>query len=93
MTKIKLPNLKRTPRFLAERAFLSFLVLLAFCLIFGAAIFYRYNVLAKKANSEVNKNYLSFDEKTFQGVLKIWQEREKRFKEVDSKTYPNPFVD
>lgn len=93
MAKFKLPNLKGIPRFLAERAFLSFLVLLVFCLIFGGAVFYRYNILAKNTGSEVSKNYLSFDEKTFRNVLEIWREREKRFEETDSKIYPNPFVD
>jgi len=59
--------------------------------IFGGFIFYKYNILAQKAEPEITEKPLQFKEKTYQDVLKIWQEKEKRFNEADLKEYPDPF--
>ena len=68
-----------------------FLGLLAIALIFGVIIYYQYNILAKKEESQALKEPLQFQEETYQNVFRIWQEREKKFREADSKEYPNPF--
>ena len=83
--------LKGLPRVLAERAFLTFLFLFLMVLIIGGIVFYKYNVLAKKAEPQILEQPFQFQEKTYQSVLKAWQEKEKRFKETDLKEYPNPF--
>ncbi|HUW71945.1 MAG TPA: hypothetical protein VMV66_01975 [Candidatus Humimicrobiaceae bacterium] len=84
-------SLKRLLLSLGERAFLVFLGLLAIALIFGVIIYYQYNILAKKEESQALKEPLQFQEETYQNVFRIWQEREKKFREADSKEYPNPF--
>lgn len=76
---------------LGERAFLIFLGLLVIALIFGAIIYYQYNILAKKEESQVLKEPFQFQEETYQNVFRIWQEREKKFEEADLKEHPNPF--
>jgi len=83
--------LKRLPRILGEKAFLAFLGLLFLALIFGGIIFYQYNILVKKAEVQIIEEPLQFQEKTYQDISKIWQEREKKFQEADLKTYPDPF--
>jgi len=83
--------LKKLPRTLGERAFLTFLGLLLIALIFGGLVFYKYSILVEKAEPEISEIPLKFKEKTYQDVLKIWQEKEKRFEEADLKEYPNPF--
>ena len=83
--------LKGLPRVLAERAFLTFLFLFLMVLIIGGIVFYKYNVLAKKAEPQILEQPLQFQEKTYQSVLKVWQEKEKRFKAADFKEYLNPF--
>jgi len=82
---------KKLLRVLGERAFLTFLGLLIITLIFGGFIFYKYSILAAKMEPQVTEKPLQFKEKTYQAVLKFWQEKEKRFKEVDLKEYSNPF--
>jgi len=82
---------KKLPRTLGERAFLTFLGLLLIALIFGGLVFYKYSILVEKAEPEISEIPLKFKEKTYQDVLKIWQEKEKRFEEADLKEYPNPF--
>ena len=72
---------------MAERAFLSFLILLLISLILGGLIFYQYNILPKKKEVGPAENPLQFQEKTYQAVLKTWQEREKRFEETATKEY------
>ena len=83
--------LKKLPRTLGERAFLTFLGLLLVALIFGGIIFYQYNILVKKAEVQITEELLQFQTNTYQDVLKIWQEREKKFQETDFKEYPDPF--
>jgi hypothetical protein len=83
--------LKKLPRILGEEVFLTFLGLLIFSLVLGALTFYKYNLLAKKIEPQITERPLKFKEKTYEDVLKIWQEREERFKEADLKEYPNPF--
>jgi len=88
--KIK-DSLKRLPRTLAENAFLTFLGLLVIALILGGLVFYKYSILTKKVEPQVIKEPLQFKEKTYEEILKVWQEKEKRFQETDFKEYPNPF--
>ena len=93
---IKFPKIKpneiatffrKAPRIIAERAFLSFLALFFISLIAGGLIFYQYNILAKKKEANPAENPLQFNEKTYEDVLKIWQEREKKLKEAGTKKY------
>ena len=95
LKKIKIKKigsfLKKLPRILGERAFLTFWGLVILALIFGAIVFYKYNFLTKKSEPQVPESPLKFKEKIYEDVLKIWQEREERFKKADLKEYPNPF--
>lgn len=83
--------IKRLPKMLAENSFLTFLAFFLIGLIFGCLVFYKYGILIQKAKPEAIEEPLKFDEETYQDILKIWQEKEKKFKEVDFKEYPNPF--
>jgi cbb3-type cytochrome oxidase subunit 3 len=84
-------SLKRLLFTMAEKAFLTFLGLFVIALIFGAIIYYQYNILAKEEEAPTIKEPLQFQEKTYQNVSRIWQKREKNFEEADQKEYPNPF--
>ena len=83
--------LKKLPRTLGEKSFLTFLGLLLISLIFSGFIFYKYSFLAEKEKLEVLEKPLKFNEKVYQDVLKIWQEKEKKFEETNFKKYPDPF--
>ncbi len=93
--QIKLKKIKdflnKIPRTLGERAFLTFFGFLLIALIAGCLIFYKYSVLAEKETPEISGAHLQFKETTFQKVLEVWQEKEKRFKAADTKEYPDPF--
>jgi len=82
---------KKLPLALAEKAFLSFLGLFLLGSIFGGFIFYKYSVLANKAEPQTVETQLQFREKTYQEILKIWQEKEERTETAESKEYKNPF--
>ena len=94
LKKIKLKKVKiffrELPRFLSENAFLTLLGLLLFSLILGAFTFYQYSILAEKVKPEVTDEPLQFKEKTYQAILKTLEEKERKFKETDSKKYFNP---
>lgn len=100
--KISLPNrytipavikfFKKLPKILGERAFIFFLILLFLALIFGGLVFYKYSILAQKAEPEIFEKPLKFKEETYQEVLKTWKERQKIFEETELKTYPDPFL-
>ncbi len=72
---------------MAERAFLSYLILLLISLISGGFIFYQYNILANKKEAKILENPLQFNEKIYKDVLNIWQERGKKFRETGTKKY------
>ena len=97
ITGIKFNTIKiffrKLPRILGEKAFLSFLALLFLDLIFSGLVFYKYSVLIqnKKLDIPQAEKPIQFKEKTYQDVLTIWQKKEKRFQETETKIYPNPF--
>ncbi|MBU4299410.1 hypothetical protein KJ636_05205 [Patescibacteria group bacterium] len=90
LNKIKV-FLKKLPRILGERAFLTFLGLLFLSLLFGGSLFYYYDILIQKQKTEVQFKPERFKEEVFNNVLKEWEEREKRLKEAELKEYLNPF--
>ena len=81
----------KLPRFLGERAFLTFLGFAAIAIILGGFIFYKYSVLTKKAELEVVPKSIHFNEELYQKILEEWEIREQKFQETDFKTYPDPF--
>lgn len=98
MLKVKLRKLnkiakflKKTPRFLAERAFLASLVFIFLAVILGVLVFYKYSFLAEKREPEIPEESLFFDEKTFKEILRIRQERQERFQNAAPKEHLNPF--
>jgi len=69
------------------------LILFILSLAIGANLFYKYSVLAERAEPEILEQTVLFKEITYQKILKVWQEREKRFEEADSREYSNPFLE
>jgi len=82
---------KKLPRILGEKAFLTFLFLLFISLILGGIIFYKYSILAEKAELRTIEEPLQFEEKIYQKILNEWGTREKIFKEAELKEYPDLF--
>ena len=85
---------KKLPRTLGEKSLLTFFILLTFAIIIGCLIFYKYSPATKFGGGgepEAPKTLLEFQEKTYEEVLKVWQEKEKKFEETDLKLYPDPF--
>ncbi len=76
---------------IAKHVFLACLFLFFLSLIFGAILFYKYNILFQRAELEVLEKPFLSEEKTYQEVLEVWQEHERIFKEADFKEYPDPF--
>ena len=83
--------LKRVPKILGEHTFLTIVALFFLSLILGGFIFYKYCILVEKAEPQIIKKPLQFEQNFYQKILEEWIEREKRFKETDFKKYPNPF--
>jgi len=97
MSRIKFNKIKvffsKLPRILGEKAFLFFLALLFLALIFSGIVFYRYSFLIQNKKPEISQSEkpIQFKEKIYQDILQIWQEREERFNEAETKQYPDPF--
>lgn len=81
----------KLPESLGEHAFAAFLVLFIISIIIGALIFYKYSVLAGGREIEIIEKAFQFKEKNYQEILKIWEEREKKFQEAGLKNFLNPF--
>jgi len=95
--KVKINKLKKflskVPLIITMHSFRACLILFILSLAIGANLFYKYNILAQRAEPESLEPSVLFKEKTYQQVLKIWQERDKRFQEADFKEYSNPFLE
>lgn len=93
--KIKIKKIenfsKKLPRILGEKAFFVSLLFILFSLVLGGLLFYQYSILAKKTEPKITEASFQFQEKIYEDILKIWQEREKRFEAADTKGYPDPF--
>ncbi len=87
----KLKRLSRFPAWLAVHAFLTFMMLFVLAVGIGGLVFYQYNVLAEKTESRVEEQPSQFKEEVYKEVLDEWTDREKRFSETDTQTYPDPF--
>lgn len=82
---------KKLPMISGKHAFFTFLVFLLLALILGGFVFYKYSILIEKLEPQLLEKPIQFNEKIYQKILKIWEEREKVFKETETKTYSNPF--
>ncbi len=87
----QIAKIKKLPWILAEHAFLTFLFFLFLVLILGGFIFYKYSILVEKKEPEILGKTFQFEEKTYQEILKEWQEREEKFEMASEKEYSNPF--
>ena len=87
MKKINLGKI----RWLAEHAFWIFLTSVLLALILGGIIFYKYYILVRGAEPEIQEVPLQFKKDLSQEILAEWANREKRFQEAQTKEYPDPF--
>jgi len=85
--------LNKVPLAISMHAFWACLVLFILSSVIGANLFYKYSILAERAEPGSLEQVVFFKEKTCQQILKIWQERDKRFQEADLKEYPDPFLE
>jgi len=76
---------------LAEKAFLTFLSLFFLALIFGAFLFYKNVILAKKIRPEALERPLQFNEGLLRKILSEQENRKVKFEETEKKQYPDPF--
>ncbi len=94
--KVKTKNIKdfskKIPKKLAVYAFLTFLGILLIFSIISVFIFYQNVILAQRKEIEVSESPLGFDKITYQQILDIWEQKEKRFNELDSEEYLNIFI-
>ncbi len=83
----------RVLRIIGRHSFLFFLVFVFFGLVFGGVLFYQYYLLVEKIEPEIAGKQIYFQEEIYLEILEEWKKQEKKFKEVDSKTYLNPFLE
>ncbi len=89
---LKKAFLFKLPWIAARHAFFACIAIFLISFLIGVAIFSKnyFSIQVKKAEAVEDKSY--FNEKSYEQLLKYWQENEKKFNEADSKIYPNPFV-
>ncbi len=84
--------LKKLPIVLGENAFLIFLGLLLLSLNFGGIVFFRYYTLSEKEVPQIIDGQLQFNNKAYQEILEIWEERDQKFEKTTLKEYVSPFM-
>ena len=83
---------KKLLRILGENPFLASLTFILISLILGSMVFYKYSVLVEEKKLETLIKPPLLEEEILKDVLKIWQDRQKKFDEAGFKEYPNPFI-
>ena len=96
--RMKIPKIKNLrkkvknfPKILAQRAFLTFFLFLFFFLILGGLIYYKYLILEMKKEPELSQRVFEFNQKNYQKVLEILDEKEKKFNLIESGQFRDPF--
>lgn len=79
-------------RFIGERLFLNFLLVVVLAIIIGGFIMYRYVFLSENIQFNIVERPVFFDEVIYKKVLEEWEKRDKEFQEIESKQYLNPFL-
>jgi len=82
---------KRLFYFFIERVFLTCLLLFFISLIFGAFLFYKYNILVHNLEPTEETRSLLWKEDVYKKILGVWQKEDEKFKEAETKEYFNPF--
>ncbi len=75
----------------AENSFYFSLVLIFLAILCGGLIFYKYAVLAQRAEVKISTKPFQFDEKAYKEIITRWQEREQEFNAADTKNYIDAF--
>jgi len=92
LKNIKIKKIKKLPRALAEKAFLTFLGLLLISLVLGTAIFYQYYISIQGDPEIIDGEYiLKFDDGIYQNILNEWKEGNEKISQLNQKEYLNPF--
>ena len=84
--------IKKLPKKLAEKAFLTFLGLFVLSLIFGGLIFYKYSIIPQPEPIEEGEAGLRFKSELYQEILEVWQNKEELFEKTIIKQYLNLFI-
>lgn len=80
------------PRWLGENTFFGFFILFFAALLLSSFVFYQYVVGARNAELESQISQTTFQERTLQNIQETWQERETRFREVNTQQIRNLFA-
>ena len=86
-----LKSLGRIPGAAASHPFSASLFLFFIALALGFLIFYKYVFLSQRAAFSIPEKQSFFNEAAYEEVLKRWQDQENKFKEAETKEYPDPF--
>ena len=93
--KIEVKNIRqfvtKTLKGIGDYAFLFFIGLVIFGLIFGGLVLYGYNSSIKKPVEQFTGRNNQFNEDIYKNILEEWNKREERLNGIDSKTYIDPF--
>ncbi len=87
----KLSTVKKLPRKLAEKSFLTFLILFLIVLSFTLILSYYYIFLAEISYKISQEEPLKLDREAQWRVLEEWQRRNQTFQAADFKEYPDIF--
>jgi hypothetical protein len=84
-------NFRKIITLLAEKSFLSSVVLILLAFLLGAYLFYNYYYSALEYNPPADGGSLRIEEGAYQEVVSRWQSRQGEYEGADYKNYINPF--
>lgn len=91
LVKIEFKKIKNLAKKIAQKPLLTFLFLFFLSLFLSGLIYYQGIQSAEKKLKEKKEKAVEFDEKSYEEILKIWEEKERKFQNAESKEYLNPF--
>lgn len=80
------------PRWMGEKPFFGFLILLFLALSISSIVFYKTVLDVRNADGEDEVVQIRIDQRTFQGILQTWEERGEKFNEAGNVRVRNIFA-
>lgn len=90
-TKNILYHLGRAPVFITEHLLFSFFLVIFSVIFLTNLLFYKYFILSQKITPKIEQGQVVINDKSYNNLLKIWEEQDKKFQNSESKDYLNLF--
>lgn len=83
--------LGKLPEILVKKYLLVLILIILINVLFSIFIFYKYDFQVQEKHIQLEKDSLILEQEVLSKIIKILDQKQQRFEQVESKTYPDLF--